>query len=368
MKIIEIIPQLSQGGAERFVIDLCNQLSRNHEVILVVLHKLDHYGFFLHDLAANVKLVCMEKELGFDRNLSFKLHRLLKLEKPDVVHTHLRAFTYILYSAFAYTAPNYFHTVHNQSPEEADGKLGLILRKIAFTTHKIVPVTISEDSQRSFEQTYHTNSLLIYNGRPPLQQNLQLQKQAEKEMEAFMQKGQCLTILNVARIDTAKNQLTLAQAVHEINAESHKHVELLIIGRKENKEIINQIETLRSPYVHLLGEREEPRHYMDKADAFCLPSIYEGMPITLIECFSVGCIPLCTPTGGIKNMIKDGVNGMLASGGYDKASIKQLLLRFLQLNEQEKENIRKQSMASYKKYTMSTCASEYEKAFLGTPQ
>ena len=35
MRIIEIIPQLSQGGAERFVVDLCNGLvMKGHEVTL----------------------------------------------------------------------------------------------------------------------------------------------------------------------------------------------------------------------------------------------------------------------------------------------------------------------------------------------
>ncbi len=31
-----------------------------------------------------------------------------------------------------------------------------------------------------------------------------------------------------------------------------------------------------------------------------------GMPVTLIECFAVGAIPVCTPVGGIVNVIRDG--------------------------------------------------------------
>ena len=36
MKILEIIPQLSSGGGERFVVDLCNGLSKEHDVTLMV--------------------------------------------------------------------------------------------------------------------------------------------------------------------------------------------------------------------------------------------------------------------------------------------------------------------------------------------
>ena len=41
MKIIEFIPQLGSGGGERFTIDLCNELAKRHEVILVVSHSLE---------------------------------------------------------------------------------------------------------------------------------------------------------------------------------------------------------------------------------------------------------------------------------------------------------------------------------------
>ena len=45
MKILEIIPQLSSGGGERFVVDLCNELSKEHDVTLMVLHSLDKVDF-----------------------------------------------------------------------------------------------------------------------------------------------------------------------------------------------------------------------------------------------------------------------------------------------------------------------------------
>lgn len=47
MKILEIIPQLSSGGGERFVVDLCNELSKEHDVTLMVLHSLDKVDFYL---------------------------------------------------------------------------------------------------------------------------------------------------------------------------------------------------------------------------------------------------------------------------------------------------------------------------------
>ena len=61
MRIVEIIPQLGSGGGERFTVDLCNELSKQHEVILIVFYPLEVFGFFANDLAQQIKIVSMDK-------------------------------------------------------------------------------------------------------------------------------------------------------------------------------------------------------------------------------------------------------------------------------------------------------------------
>ena len=39
------------------------------------------------------------------------------------------------------------------------------------------------------------------------------------------------------------------------------------------------------------------------SDAFCLTSVYEGLPISLLEAISCGCVPVCTPVGGITEVV-----------------------------------------------------------------
>lgn len=48
---------------------------------------------------------------------------------------------------------------------------------------------------------------------------------------------------------------------------------------------------------------------MAHCDAMCLPSIWEGLPVTLLEALSVGCIPICSNVGGIPDVIESGMNG-----------------------------------------------------------
>lgn len=356
MKIIEIIPQLSSGGAERFLVDLCNELAGRHEVILVVLHNVDKYGFFCKELHKNVRLVSMNKRMGLDVRLFFRLFQLIKRERPHVVHTHLNGIMYTLLAYMYLQNINFVHTVHNDAAKEAGSGIARWCRKLAFKRCKVHPVTISEESQRSFEKFYHLSSTLIYNGRPPYDFSTDVSI-VKSELENLKINKKSKLIVNIARIQSQKNQLLLAKAIETLNQQGYD-IELAIIGSKTDKDIVNQIEALNSPFIHLLGVRSNPRDYMRVADAFCLSSTYEGMPITLIECFSVGAIPLCTPVGGIINMIQDEHNGLLAKGSSQK-DIEDMLKRFLVLGKEQIEKLRINSAESFIHYDMTSCCQKY---------
>lgn len=69
MKILEIIFSLAPGGAERFVVDLSNELSKSNEVILLTLKKNRNnpdYNFYMFDISPRVK----HEDLGLPQNYS----------------------------------------------------------------------------------------------------------------------------------------------------------------------------------------------------------------------------------------------------------------------------------------------------------
>ena len=87
---------------------------------------------------------------------------------------------------------------------------------------------------------------------------------------------------------------------------------LLIAGRIDDESVFEQLKPHFSDNIVYIGEQPDIRAIMSISDAFCLSSTMEGMPITIIEAFSVGCIPIVTPVGGCINMIKNGVNGFIS--------------------------------------------------------
>ena len=107
-----------------------------------------------------------------------------------------------------------------------------------------------------------------------------------------------------------------------------------------------------------LGERSDIPELLARADGFCLPSIWEGLPVTLLEALSVGCIPICSPVGGIINVVVDGYNGFL-SKSYEEDDYYQLLRRILSMDSKDISIIKQNCFDSFSNYSIEKCSSKY---------
>ena len=112
------------------------------------------------------------------------------------------------------------------------------------------------------------------------------------------------------------------------------------------------------PCAHILGERNNPLEYLKEADAFALSSLFEGMPISLLEALAVGAIPVCTPVGGIPNAVTDGDNGFLSADNTESAYY-QAMKRFLETDSETLNLMSQKAVKSFAPYSMVECAGKY---------
>lgn len=360
MKIFEIVPQLSSGGGERFTVDLCNELSSlEHEITLIVFHNVGNWAFYRSEISEKVKIVTMKKKMGLDINLIFKLYKLIKRAKPDIVHTHLRAITYIFFSALVYRKAKYYHTVHNAAEKEASTGISRIIRKFAFKNKKIIPVTISKDSYRSFIEFYGIDAAMIVNGRN-IPSELKVGSDIKNEIKSYKKTSKTRVLIQLARMEEVKRHTMMARVVKRLVTEGFD-ITMLMIGRT-NEIYVEKIEAMQCREIHILGEKHNPLEYLHEADAYCLCSTYEGMPISLIEALGVGIIPICTPVGGIVNTVVDNENGFL-SADTSEESYYNAVKRFLSLDDEELAKMKRIAKASYTPYSMTECGTKYANLF-----
>lgn len=353
--IVQIIPQLSSGGAERFVVDLSNELCLEYNVILITFFPLDTHGFYLSEIKREVTVISMNKRLGKDWFLPFKLYRIIRKIRPSVIHMHLNAFFYSIVSIIL-SSGNWklVHTIHNDALVEGPGKKGIFIKKSLLKIRKIDFVSISKDSLLSFEKYYNRKGILIENGRKKPEITDQ---EVNLEIQAYKITPYSKIFVNIARIAPQKNHIMLVEAFEQLINENYDVV-LLMIGYVRDVNILNFIKAHSNKRIVFLGERKEAVQFLGYSDAFCLSSLNEGMPISLIESFAVGCLPICTPAGGISNMIINGKNGIL-SEDFSCKSFKEAIKSYLLLSQVEIEKIKNECKISFEKYTIDNCAKNY---------
>ena len=340
MRILEVIPLLSiDGGAESFVVYFCNELVRKgHECAILTLYSIDEKLRGELSLSPQVKLYSANKNKGYDLSCSAKVCSIIKNYAPNVVHAHVGAIPYITLSALLYRKSSYFATIHSEASREAGSSYQKWCRQFLFRTGRVRAVTISESSKLSFESFYKSVPELVYNGVPSYTNSIGREKN----------KG-TLRFIHVARCHPIKNQELLLLAFNRV-MQHYDNIELDWFGTSiEYPQLFESLQTLFNNHVHYKGSTRDARIEMSTADAFCLTSRMEGMPMTIIEALSVGCIPICTPVGGCKNMIQDGVNGFLSSDMSVEA-YSEAIERFIETRENEKEMLRKNAIDSFNKY------------------
>jgi len=355
MKIVHIVPSLNMGGAEKLAVDLCNELSVENEIHLCVLDRIDDSMILIEQVDTKVNFHSMNKTKGYSFTTMWKLFVWLKKLQPDVIHTHLRALVYSsLYILFSRTP--IVHTVHNLAHKETGGRVRR-LYSLLFNRFNVTPVSISHMVQKSVQEVYgNSHSQLVYNGVRALEKSPAFSG-VQQEVEGYKTDRNTKVLLSVGRIGEQKNYLMMIDVVKELN-ESGANLLLLLIGSTTNEpqyasKCLKASKSAEN--IHFLGEKSNVGDYMHIADAFCLSSSYEGLPLVILEAMSVGVPILSTPAGGIPDVVENGVNGFICEG-FTKEDYRPLLKKIDDLTPE----YRSESMRKYEQnYSMHICMTNY---------
>ncbi len=313
MKILQIIYSLAPGGAERLVVDLSNELSRQgHDVTLCVLRddEQGNSGFYKHDVSEKVSYVNLVIPVGLRIKNIVILYKLIKKLKPQVVHSHLNLVNYVFPLTIIFTKIRFFNTIHSNPKNEVGNSIEYWIRRYFYSNFKMKAITISEETSRYFLAYYKSPPFgEIYNGRALPKQTAEY-SDVRNDVQKFRDKGDTV-FLHIGTCNTAKNQRMLINAFNKI-VQNGDHAVLMIIGSGFDSEEGRSLKSLACDKIIFLGERHNVSDYLLNSDAFCLSSVREGMPISLLEALACGCIPICTPVGGLINTIINGKTGYIS--------------------------------------------------------
>lgn len=226
----------------------------------------------------------------------------------DVIHAHgLRAGTDV---GIATRSPHKIVTVHNLVRPEIAGRLKAPFFKriesltVALNDHTFA---VSTDIARSLRRAWPPASkkvevLHLGVGDPPVV------ARSAPEIRAELAVGERPFIVSVARLAAQKDLDTLLAAVARL-----PEVALAIVGEGPERAALEA--TIRdldlAGRVLLLGFRSDVADVIAAADAFCLSSIWEGVPLAAQEAILLGVPVVATDVGGMRELVANKISGRL---------------------------------------------------------
>ena len=361
MKILHIHASMIGGGIESMVCGLANEMAnQGHDVTVCSIYEPKSEHVFWHKLNDKVKKESLGKTgRGFAMKDFTSIYKYIKNGGFDAVNMHGFFYYYMLPVMFLHRRVKFFYTVHSDAFEENqlwDQKV-LRVKKLAFRRKWLTPITISDASQSSFQRLYNTSSELVYNGVPkPI-----VKEQSTDVIEQVRITPDTKVLFHAGRIDKVKNQFVLCSASKRLIKEGYD-ISLVIAGSNQYPDVYAKILPFFCDRIQYIGQRNDIPQLMSESDAMCLSSVYEGLPVTLLEALSVGCVPICTPVGGIVNVVKDAQNGFLsASSNEDDYYL--ALKRYLDSTPEEITNIKKNVIESFEKYNIVNTARQYVEVY-----
>jgi glycosyltransferase involved in cell wall biosynthesis len=124
----------------------------------------------------------------------------------------------------------------------------------------------------------------------------------------------------LARLEPRKGQHVILQALgHPLLRDTPRPIHLVLIGDGPSRDLLrSQAERLGlSRRVTFLGAvaHEETPALLNAMDIVALPSLYEGMPLSLLEAMACGRAVIASRVGAVESMITHAVTGLIIPAG-----------------------------------------------------
>ena len=101
-------------------------------------------------------------------------------------------------------------------------------------------------------------------------------------------------------------------------------------------------------------------NYLCNADIFVMSSLYEGVPLSILEAMAAGLPVVSTDVGGIKDIVTD--NGILVPS-EDSLAMEEAILKLIN-NPSLREEKGKKSLLNVQKYDVKNIAEQYTKLYM----
>lgn len=298
MKIVHIM-ECFAGGTFNFLVDLTSELSNEEHIVIYGINRENTPKNFKDLFNKNVKFIkwkTAQREMKplKDVKALWELYTILKnIDNIDIIHLHSSKAGFLgrIVSFLLGKSKKTIYTPHaisflrlDVSPKKR--KIFIWMEKFAsFFGGKIVACSKSE--KEAIEKQGIKNVTFINNGIKPLQ--------VEKKVNT----SDKITIISVGRLSIQKNPKLFNDIALEFI--DNPDIQFIWCGDGELKS------ELISPNIKCTGwiDRKALENYLSNADIYLSTSLWEGLPLSVLEAMSIGLPVVLSDCVGNKDLVED---------------------------------------------------------------
>ncbi len=321
IKVLHILRSLEVGGAEQVVVNYALFRSRDrYDVVVCCICGGGPLKSLLD--TGGVRVHILQKQPGLDWRIVPKLMRVIQTESPDIVHTHnFTASTWGRIAAKLCRVPVLVATEHNvlihESPFHRFVRkwLSRYTGRIIGVSEKVVQSHIRGDRIHAerYSTIYNGIDLDCYAAHPTVAAT------ADSLNRYFLpERGKVVGI--VASLTSQKGHPYFLRAARRV-LETVPTTTFLIVGdgplRAELEGLSKELGL--EGRVVFTGLRSDVPLLLAHMDLFVLSSLWEGMPMAVLEAMAAGKPVVATSVGGLDEVVLEGSTGYLVPPGDENA-------------------------------------------------
>jgi len=310
IRIVHLVSTLGIGGQEMVILSLVRHMDRSR--FTPVVFALSESG----PLAERITGLGVDVEVignpGMSRWAKVRsLNTRLRAQRVDILHTHNPSpHQYGAAARLLGGVPALIHTKHGRNVllSRAGQWAELVAGRLS---DLIVPVSSdAAEVARQVERVPAHKLRVIRNGIAI----------DGAPVAHVLPEGRPPRAIHVARLNHIKDQVTLLRATRRV-ADQVPGFTLEIVGDGEMREPLHALaRDLRlDDVVHFLGMRDDIPALLANADLFVLPSLSEGVAITLLEAMVAGLPVVASDVGGNREVVVPSLTGLLCPAGDTEA-------------------------------------------------
>jgi len=362
-RLMQITHDLAIGGLQQVVVNICRTINRDKfDVSVLCLRAL---GEFVPEVERmGIKVFFLPQKKGTDYFSFLKVAKILRKERVDVIHTH-NTQPLVDGTLGALLSGRRITIVHTDHARDFPDKRRYMFSEWLMSKFAYKVVGVSDHTSQNlinYEKISPKKIVTIMNGIDGSKYDITIDKSKKKQELAITNSGPIIGL--GVRLTVQKGIIYLLKAMPAI-IENFPNIILIIAGEGPLEDELKResVELGIEKNVLFVGPRLDIPELLKLFDVYVLPSVWEGLPMVLLEAMAAGCPVIATNVGGVSTAIEHRENGSMIEPQDSKGLASEVIKLLLDRNLRECYS-RASLRIFHEKFSAEIMTRKYERLYL----